>query len=80
MSDDATAFNPVGSVSSCSVVSDCWATVFWTSTSGLAPVTVIVSSIPPTAISASMLAVNPAVSTTPSRMTVEKPGRVKVTE
>ena len=80
MSDDATAFNPVGSVSSCSVVSDCWATVLWMSTRGLAPVTVIVSSIPPTAISASMLAVKPAVSTTPSRMTVEKPGSVKVTE
>ena len=80
MSDDATAFNPVGSVSSCSVVSDCCAVVLCTSTSGLAPVTVIVSSIPPTAISASILAVNPAVSTTPSRMIVEKPGSVKLTE
>ena len=47
---------------------------------GVASVTVIVSSSPPTAIWASMLAVKPLPSATPSRMSVLKPGSVNVTE
>ena len=52
----------------------------WTSISGLACVTVTVSSSAPTGNSTSTLAVKPAVSSTPSRTTVLKPGRVNVTE
>ena len=44
------------------------------------PSTVTVSSTPPTAIAASMSATNAPCSTTPSRTTTLKPGRVKVTE
>ena len=55
-------------------------TTFWTSTIGLAPVTVSVSSTDPTRSSAFAAAVNPAVSSTPSRLTVLKPVKVKVTE
>ena len=53
--------------------------VFCTSTMGVSPVTVIVSSSDPTRISASTLAVNEPASTTPSRFTVLKPPSVKVT-
>lgn len=55
-----------------------WVTV-WTSMRGLSPVTVMVSSTPPTDICASTLAEKVAVSVTPSRTTVVKPGRVNVT-
>ena len=44
------------------------------STSGLAPVTVTVSSSAPTRMSAFTVAVNPPVSSMPSRLTVLKPG------
>ena len=43
---------------------------FWTSTTGVAPVTVIVSSMPPTDIAESMFAVTPVDSSIASRMTV----------
>ena len=53
--------------------------VFCTSTSGVSPVTVIVSSSAPTRRSASIFAVNDPDSTMPSRFTVLKPGRVNAT-
>jgi hypothetical protein len=49
------------------------------STSGVSPVTVIVSSTAPTCMSALTAAVNPAVRTMPSRRKTVKPGSVKVT-
>ena len=49
------------------------------STSGLAPVTVTVSARVPTGMSAFTVAVNPAVSPIPSRLTVLKPARLNVT-
>jgi hypothetical protein len=51
----------------------------WTSTMGVSPVTVTVSSIAPTRSSAFTAAVATPVSSMPSRFTVEKPGSVKVT-
>ncbi len=57
----------VGSASSSSEESTVCLRTFCVSTSGLAPLTVIVSSIDPTCMSALMVAVNPAVSATPSR-------------
>ena len=56
----------------------CWSTL-WVSTTGLSPDTVMVSSTAPTRSSAFTVAVNPVVSSTPSRLTVLKPGNVKVT-
>ena len=50
-----------------------------TSTTGVSPVTVIVSASAPTLRSALMVAVNEPVSSIPSRLTVLKPCRVKVT-
>jgi hypothetical protein len=50
------------------------------STTGLAPVTVIVSSSDPTRSSPFTVAVKPVVSSMPSRLTVEKPGRENETE
>ena len=50
-----------------------------TSTIGDSPETVMVSSRPPTDITASTLAVNCADKTTPSRTNVEKPGSVNST-
>ena len=52
---------------------------FCVSTIGVAPLTVTVSSSPPTFMSALTLAVNEAVSTTSSRRTVAKPGSEKLT-
>ena len=54
--------------------------MLWTSMIGVASVTVIVSASWPTAISTSMFAANPVVSSTPSRTSVLNPGREKVTE
>ena len=69
----------VGVMSSTSRVStDVWATLR-TSTIGLDPVTVIVSSTPPAFNSTFTDAENPAFSVMPSRRTTEKPCRVKVT-
>jgi hypothetical protein len=53
--------------------------VLWTSTIGVSPVTVIVSSIAPTRSSAFTDATNDPVSSMPSRLTVLKPGTVNVT-
>jgi hypothetical protein len=50
------------------------------STTGLAPVTVIVSSTAPTLISAFTAAVNPVVSSIASRLTLLKPVKLNVTE
>ncbi len=49
------------------------------STTGDAPVTVMVSEMAPTARLTLMGAVKPALSSIPSRRTVENPGRLKVT-
>ena len=51
-----------------------------TSTTGVWPVTVIVSSTAPSFISASTVAVNEPVSSMPSRLNVLNPGSVNVTE
>jgi hypothetical protein len=50
-----------------------------TSTTGVSPVTVIVSASAPTLSSALIVAVNEPLSSTPSRLNVLKPGNVKVT-
>ena len=55
----------------------CWRT-FCVSTSGAAPLTVIVSSRAPTCMSALTVAVNPAVRLIPSRLNVLKLARLKV--
>ena len=70
---------PVGSSARTSVVSDCVCVTVSTSISGLSPVTVMVSSTPPTVIWTSTLAEKVAVSVMPSRTTMVKPGRVNVT-
>ena len=54
--------------------------LFCTSTTGVSPVTVIVSWSPPTRRSALSVTVTPVCTCTPSLFTVEKPGRVYVTE
>ena len=69
----------MGRVESTSSVTRVWRRTFCTSTTGAAPVTVIVSSMPPTAMAESTLAVNPVVSSIPSRMIVLKPGSENVT-
>jgi hypothetical protein len=51
-----------------------------TSTTGVSPVTVMVSARAPTRISALMLVTPPPVSSTPSRTTLVKPGSVNVIE
>jgi len=53
---------------------------FWTSTTGVSPVTVIVSSSPPTFISAGIVRVCEPVSSMFSRFTTLKPGSVNVSE
>ena len=70
---------PVGSVPSSSSEITVWRRVFWTSTSGLAPVTVTVSSSAPTRISTFTVAVKPLVNSMPSRLTVLNPASAKVT-
>ena len=55
-----------------------WWTTFCTSITGDAPETVTVSSTAPTAMVTSTFAVNPVVSSIPSRMKVLKPGSVNV--
>ena len=69
----------IGRVESTSSVTSVCRRTFCTSTTGAAPVTVIVSSIPPTAMAESTFAVNPVVSSIPSRMIVLKPGSENVT-
>ena len=53
--------------------------VAWVSTTGDSPLTVTVSSSEPTFNSAFTVAVNPVVNAIPSRLTVPKPGKEKVT-
>ena len=57
-----------------------WRRVLCTSTMGVSPLTVIVSSTAPTFMSALTVAVNDPVSSMPSRFTDEKPVSVNVTE
>jgi hypothetical protein len=70
---------PVGIASMMSRVTTRCVTTFCTSTVGVSPVTVIVSSSEPTRRSTLMFAVNDAVSSTPSRRTVLKPCSANVT-
>src|ERR1043166_2775527 len=70
----------VGTVVSTSLLSVVWRRTLWTSTIGVAPVTVIVSSREPTFMSAFTVATNEPVSSMPSRWTVLKPVSVNVTE
>ena len=74
-----TCFVLIGSVESVSSVTAVCRRTFCTSTTGVAPVTVIVSSMPPTDSAESMFAVTPVDSSIASRMTVVKPGRENVT-
>jgi len=53
--------------------------VLWTSTTGVSPVTVIVSATPPTFMSASILTTPVPDNSTPSRFSVENPESVNVT-
>ena len=69
----------LGVLSSTSRVSTCVCATFRTSTTGLAPVTVIVSVNVPVLNSTLTDAAKPAVSVMPSRRTTEKPGSVNVT-
>ena len=59
--------------------STCWRAAFCTSTIGVSPVTVIVSSSVPTFMSALTVTVPEPPSSMPSRLTTLKPVRVKVT-
>ena len=79
MAANAVTFCALGSASSVSRASTACVRTLRTSTVGLAPVTVTVSSSDPTFSSALTGAVNPALSVTPSRFTTLKPGSVNVT-
>ncbi len=70
---------PVGSARSTSSVSTFCCRAFCVSTSGVSPVTVIVSASDPTARSALTVAVKPTEMAIPSRLYVLKPGSEKVT-
>jgi hypothetical protein len=70
---------PDGTASMMSLSSTRCCAVEDTSTTGASPETVIVSSRPPTRSSAFTVALNDPVSSMPSRLTVEKPGRLNVT-
>ncbi len=54
--------------------------VLCTSTTGVSPVTVIVSCTPPTRMSALMVVTATPLTSMPSRLTVVKPGKVNVSE
>ena len=69
----------VGNASSVARDSVVCCRTFCRSTTGVSPETVIVSASSPTFKSALTVAVNPAVSSSPSRFNVLKPGKVKVT-
>ena len=62
-----------------SLLTTCCRFALWTSTIGVSPETVIVSSSAPTRISALTLAVKSPVSSIPSRLMVANPGSVKTT-
>ena len=70
----------VGTVVSTSLLSVVCRRTLCTSTIGVSPVTVIVSAMPPTFMSALIDAMNDPVSSIPSRFTVLKPVSVKVTD
>ena len=73
---------PAARVAGIVAISSCDITIcrvaFCTSTTGVSPVTVIVSSRPPTRMSIGMVSVWLPVSWMPSRLTVLKPGSVNV--
>ena len=62
-----------------SLLTVCWARTLCTSTIGVSPVTVIVSSSAPTFRSALTVATKVPAISIPSRLTVLKPGKVNVT-
>ena len=70
---------PVGMLSMTSLVTTFCTEALCTSTSGVSPVTVIVSASVPTFISALMVAVDEPVTSMPSRLTVLNPVSVNVT-
>ena len=70
---------PVGTASSTARLSTCCCTAVEVSTTGDCPDTVIVSSSEPTFMSPLIVAVKPLGSSMPSRLTVLKPSREKVT-
>ncbi len=70
----------VGTVVSTSLLNVVCRRMLWTSTIGVAPLTVMVSSTAPTFMSALMVATNAPVSSMPSRLTLLKPVSVNVTE
>ncbi len=74
------AFRELGMAAMMSRLIVCCTLTLWTSTTGDWPVTVIVSSSVPTVSSALTVATNVPVSSTPSRLTVLKPGNENVTE
>jgi hypothetical protein len=76
----STKLRPVGIVSRSSWLTTSRRVLVWTSTIGLAPVTVTFSETAPTRISALIGAVKFASSRIPSRTIVLKPVNVKVTE
>ena len=75
----STLAEPGSALISAVVSTVCWR-LLTTSTSGATPVTITVSSSPPTSSRASTGATKAPVSTTPSRTTRRNPGSVKVTE
>ena len=79
MTAAAWMFRAAGSASMTSRVMTVCLVTLCTSTSGVAPETVIVSSSAPTFRSALTVAVNVPVSSIPSRFTALKPGSVNVT-
>src|SRR5262249_52258573 len=70
---------PVGTASMTAWSSTCCRVVLCTSTIGVSPVTVSVSSTAPTLRSTLTVAVNAPLNSTPSRLTVLKPGSANVT-
>ena len=76
----APAFRDVGMAARMSLLTVVCTLALWTSTIGVSPVTVIVSSRAPTFRSPFTVATNAPDSSMPSRLTVLKPGSVNVTE
>ncbi len=74
----APAARVAGSLSMTSLLITICRVAFWTSTTGVSPVTVIVSSSPPTRISIGMVSVCEPVNSILSRTTVLKPGSANV--
>src|SRR6266545_345909 len=73
------ALRPDGRAPISSSLITCWRVVLCTSTIGVSPLTVIVSSSAPTRISTFTVATNVPVSSMPSRLAVANPGSVNVT-